>query len=189
MNVPLSLWIPALWIAWAIYWFIAARGVKEVARREPIASRLAHAIPLAIAALLLMPPALPGWLGAPFMDADARGLVLAIALVAGGLALCVWARVVLGGNWSGTVTLKRDHVIVRSGPYRRIRHPIYTGLLLMFLGSALARGNWGGLLAFAIAAAALWRKLLLEERWLGELFGPAYAEYRASSWALVPLIL
>ena len=181
--------IPALWLLWVIYWWIAARGVKAVARREPVASRLAHALPLAVAAVLLAVPSFAAPLGAPVIDVDEPILIVAIGLVAAGLLLCVWARVALGGNWSGTVTLKHGHSIVRSGPYRRIRHPIYTGLLLMFLGTALARGDWRGVLAFVIVFAALWRKLRMEERWLGEHFGAAYAEYRATSWALVPYVL
>ena len=112
-----------------------------------------------------------------------------VGLVVAGLLLCVWARVVLGGNWSGTVTLKRDHEIVRTGPYRWVRHPIYTGLLVMFLGSAFAEGEWRGLIALVLVFAALWRKLKLEERWLGEHFGAAYAAYRECSSALIPFLL
>jgi len=96
---------------------------------------------------------------------------------------------VLGGNWSGSVTLKREHEIIRSGPYRWIRHPIYTGLLLAFVGSALARPEWRGGLAVLIVVVALWRKLRLEERWLAELFGPAYSDYKRHSWALLPFVI
>jgi protein-S-isoprenylcysteine O-methyltransferase Ste14 len=84
------------------------------------------------------------------------------------------------------VTIKRGHTIVRSGPYRRIRHPIYSGLLLAIAGTALARGEWRGPVALLIVVAALARKIRLEERWLGESFGAEYAEYRAMSWALLP---
>ena len=181
--------VPALWLAWAIYWWIAARAVKPVARRESVASRLGHILPLAVAALLLMLPSMPGWPGERFLAPGTAGCLGGVLLLLAGLLLCIWARRVLGGNWSGTVTLKHDHEIVRHGPYRLVRHPIYTGLLLMFLGSALARGEWRGLVAVVIAFAALWRKLRLEERWLGESFGPAYAEYRESTWALIPYVL
>jgi len=93
-----------------------------------------------------------------------------VLIVAAGLGFTVWARIHLGRNWSGTVTLKQGHEFVRSGPYRYVRHPIYTGLLAAFAGSALARGELRGIVAVAIAFAALWRKLKLEERWLGEAF-------------------
>jgi len=101
----------------------------------------------------------------------------------------VWARVHLGGNWSGIVTLKEDHELVRRGPYRWVRHPIYSGLLLAIAGSAVVRGEWRGFLALAIAFAALWRKLKLEERWLGETFGEQYAAYRRRVSALIPFVL
>jgi protein-S-isoprenylcysteine O-methyltransferase Ste14 len=78
---------------------------------------------------------------------------------------------------------------VTSGPYRFVRHPIYTGLLLAFIGSALARGDWRGVLAVAIAFAALWRKLRIEERWMREEFGAAYEEYARRVAALVPFVL
>ena len=101
----------------------------------------------------------------------------------------IWARNVLGRNWSGIVTLKQDHELIRTGPYRYVRHPIYTGLLIAFAGSAIARGEWRGLLALAIAFVALWRKLKLEEQWMIETFGDAYRRYRDEVRALIPFVL
>ena len=83
-----------------------------------------------------------------------------------GLAFSVAGRVWLGDNWSGTVTLKQDHELIRSGPYRWVRHPIYTGLLLAILGSAIALGEWRGLVALALVAVAFLRKVAIEERFL-----------------------
>jgi len=83
--------------------------------------------------------------------------------------------------------VKRDHTLVTTGPYAIVRHPIYTGLLLAFAGTALALGEVRGVLAIAIATASLWRKLRLEERWMGEQFGDAYERYRSRVPALVPL--
>jgi protein-S-isoprenylcysteine O-methyltransferase Ste14 len=98
----------------------------------------------------------------------------------------VWARVYLGGNWSGIVTIKHDHELIASGPYAIVRHPIYTGLLVAFIGSAVARGEWRGVLAVLIAWMALWRKLRLEERWMAERFGQQYEAYCRRVPALVP---
>jgi protein-S-isoprenylcysteine O-methyltransferase Ste14 len=178
--------IPLLWLAWVLYWWVSSKRAKTVRRRESFGSRAAHLGPLAIAAFLLAAPALPFDLRfmPPGPGADWAG----VAIVAFGLGFSVWARVVLGGNWSATVTLKQDHEMVRTGPYRYLRHPIYTGLLLALAGSALALGEWRGVLAVAIAAAALWRKLRLEERWLTEEFGSHYAEYRRATWALIPFV-
>jgi protein-S-isoprenylcysteine O-methyltransferase Ste14 len=180
--------IPALWIAWGLYWWIASRGVKRAARQESFASRAAHLGPLGIAGVLLATPFVPGLLGERWASATETVYMVGAALVAAGLFFTVSARIALGGNWSATVTLKQDHEIVRSGPYRWIRHPIYTGLLLAFLGSAIALGEWRGLLALFIAAAALWRKSRIEERWLEDLFGAAHADYRRSTWALIPFL-
>jgi len=119
-------------------------------------------------------PSLP-WLGA--------------ALTLAGIAFAVWARVVLAGNWSGSVTLKRGHELVVQGPYRWVRHPIYTGLLTALIGTALARGEWRGLIAVAIAAASFWRKLRLEEALMGRQFGETYARYAERVRALVPFLL
>jgi protein-S-isoprenylcysteine O-methyltransferase Ste14 len=109
-----------------------------------------------------------------------------VALVAAGLFFACWARHVLGRNWSGVVTLKDDHELIRTGPYRFVRHPIYTGLLLAFVGCAVARDEWRGVLAVVIAYVSLWRKSLLEERWMIDTFGDAYRRFRSEVPALIP---
>ncbi len=100
----------------------------------------------------------------------------------------VWARLHLGRNWSGTVTIKDGHELITSGPYALVRHPIYTGLLLAMLGSALALGDWRGVAAFALAAGALWRKLRVEESWMQQQFGDAYQAYSQRVAALIPFV-
>jgi protein-S-isoprenylcysteine O-methyltransferase Ste14 len=177
-----------LWAGWALYWIGSARGVKRARRRESLSSRALHVVPLGLAATLLAVPAVPGWLGARWLPPSAGTAALGTSLVGAGLALSVYARRVLGGNWSASVTLKEGHEIIATGPYRMIRHPIYTGLLAAILGTAVARGEWRGVLAFALSFAALWRKLRLEEHWLGEAFGERYADYRRRTWALLPYI-
>ena len=105
-----------------------------------------------------------------------------------GIAFAVWARQYLGRNWSGTVTVKQDHELIRTGPYRLVRHPIYTGLLLAILGTAVAFGEWRGLLAFALLTGSLLLKLRVEERFMSESFPEPYARYRAEVPALIPCI-
>jgi protein-S-isoprenylcysteine O-methyltransferase Ste14 len=95
----------------------------------------------------------------------------------------------LGRHWSGAVTAKVDHELVRSGPYRRIRHPIYTGVIGMYVGNTLVSGRLQGLLAIAMVAMAYARKIRLEERNLKGVFGPAFDDYRRESWALIPGLL
>ena len=192
MNTRLALEyaVPALWVAWLLYWWAASRNVKVTRRKESVASRLGHVVPLGLAVWLLAAPRLPGGLlGGRFLPATLSVYALGLAVLFTGLAFTVWARIWLGRNWSGTVTLKEGHELICSGPYRFVRHPIYTGLLVAFAGSAIARSEWRGLVALAIAFVALWRKLKLEERWLGETFGEAYARYRAEVPALIPFLL
>jgi protein-S-isoprenylcysteine O-methyltransferase Ste14 len=182
---------PGLWIAWFIYWRISAAGVKAVRRRESAASRAAHLLPLAIAGLLLWMPAMTGGgiLFQPFMPHTLVTYWTGTALLALGLAFSVWARVYLGRNWSATVTVKEDHELIRGGPYALVRHPIYSGLLVAFIGSAIARAEWRGVLAVLIVLAALWRKLRLEERFMSETFGDEYRRYREHTAALIPYLL
>lgn len=189
--------VTAIWLIWVVYWMIAARGNKVSQRVESAASRLGHVIPLAVAAWLLFARTLPGCarssgtiLPGFLCDnviAPNRAVYFAgVAVLVAGLAFSVWARHWLGRNWSGVVTLKQDHELVRGGPYRYVRHPIYTGILFGFVGSALARDEWRGVIAVAIAYLALWRKLKLEERWMVERFGDAYREFQAQVPALIP---
>ncbi len=98
----------------------------------------------------------------------------------------MWARRHLGANWSGEITIKVDHRLVRTGPYRKIRHPIYTAMLGMFVGTCIVSGELHAIMGTALCALAYWRKIRLEESNLDEAFGPDYAAYRRESWALLP---
>ena len=179
--------IPLLWLAWLLYWWLGAGRLKAVARRESRLQRTSHGVPLVLAVLLfVLPGHALGALATPFIARSRASYGIGVALVALGLGYAVQARRHLGANWSGTVTLKQGHSLIRSGPYRHVRHPIYTGLLLAFAGSALALAQWRGLLALLLVTGSLWLKLRREERWLLQHFGDDYAEYRKTSWALLP---
>jgi protein-S-isoprenylcysteine O-methyltransferase Ste14 len=189
MNLDGANLIGAMWLVWAVYWFIAARNAKADVRRESFAQRFAHILPLVVAALLLWIPVFPGALGKRFLPATPATFYAGAALVAIGLGLAIHARRVLGRNWSGIVTVKQGHELVREGPYRWVRHPIYTGLLVAFAGSAIARGEWRGIVAVALVFAAFWFKLRREERWMIETFGDRYLGYCDEVRALIPFVL
>ena len=179
-----------LWVSWVVYWWVASRDVKSTVQRESLASRLSHIVPLSFAVLLY------SWhrvriplLAERFLPLSEWSFWIGVFLTAGGLLFTVWARLHLGRNWSGSVTIKQGHELVMSGPYALVRHPIYTGLLLALLGSTLALGDWRGVLAFALAAGALWRKLRVEERWMRQQFGDAYQVYSQRVAALIPFVL
>jgi protein-S-isoprenylcysteine O-methyltransferase Ste14 len=182
--------IPGLWLAWFIYWVLAARGTKETARTESAGSRLMHHAPLLAGAVLLGWPHVlgPGWEGR--FHAHTFGWFLTgLALVIAGLGFAVVARVWLGGNWSGTVTLKKGHELVQSGPYALVRHPIYTGLLAALIGTAIAIDRWRALAGLALLTAGIGYKISVEERFMRDQFGEAYARYRARVKALVPFVV
>ena len=181
---------PAMWLAWAVYWWISARHVKPTERHESVGSKLSHIGPLLLAAILFSVPHMPiSVLGEKFLPPTAWRFAAAAALTAAGLLMAAWARRYLGTNWSSTVTIKEGHELVTTGPYALVRHPIYTGLLLAFVGSAIAGGEWRGVLAVAIAFWALWRKLRIEEQWMHEQFGEAYQAYCRRVSALIPYVL
>jgi protein-S-isoprenylcysteine O-methyltransferase Ste14 len=180
---------PAIWATWASYWWLSARDVKRTERREPVASRLLHLGPMVFAGMMLGSPGcgVPG-LSARVVPLAPWAYWLGVGVTCAGLAFAVWARRHIGRNWSAIVTLKQDHELVTTGPYALVRHPIYTGLLLGFLGWAIAVDRWRGPLAVAIVFVALLRKYRLEERWMRERFGAAYDAYRSRVKALVPFL-
>jgi protein-S-isoprenylcysteine O-methyltransferase Ste14 len=98
-------------------------------------------------------------------------------------------RVTLGRNWSSDVTFKQDHELITRGPYRFVRHPIYTGLILMLLGSALASGSLGPIAGLAFGFFGIWVKLQQEEALMMRHFPSAHSEYKANCKALLPFIL
>jgi protein-S-isoprenylcysteine O-methyltransferase Ste14 len=114
---------------------------------------------------------------------------LAAAVVClAGLVITVWARVVLGRNWSGSITYKENHELVEQGPYRFVRHPIYTGLLLMLLGLAMVRGTADALVGVAIFIVVHIWKLRREEALMTRHFPNSYPAYFARTKALIPFL-
>jgi protein-S-isoprenylcysteine O-methyltransferase Ste14 len=177
-----------MWAGWAAVWVAMARGAKEPVQSESAASRLSHIGPLLITAYLLAAPGPLPLLNGRFVPLAIWPPALGAALGFAGLAFCVWARVTIAANWSSDVQLKRDHELIVAGPYRWVRHPIYTGLIMMFAGTALAVGEWRAALAVAVAAAAFWLKLRREEALMRRQFGEAYARYAARVPALIPFV-
>ena len=181
---------PAVWIVFLLYWQVKAGGTKATARLEPAVSRLLRAITFIAAIVLLSVPNLPSaFLYRPILKQGLAPFWAGAAVTIAGLLFAVWAREHLGKNWSRSVTVKQDHELITSGPYALVRHPIYTGILTGFLGSAIAEGQVRSLIAFVLVSAVLWFKLRLEERWMQETFGDSYAAYSRRVAALVPYVL
>ena len=181
--------ICAAWLAWVVIWVALSRGTKSVVRQESLVSRALHLVPLGVATLLLLSPRVAGPLFDALVLPRAPWMVfLGMALVALGLGFAIWARLVLAGNWSGTVTLKASHELIRRGPYALARHPIYTGLLTALLGTAVVIDAWRGLLAFVIVTVSFLWKMGTEEAFMRAAFGAEYDAYRARTRALLPFI-
>ncbi|MBV9269207.1 MAG: isoprenylcysteine carboxylmethyltransferase family protein [Acidobacteriaceae bacterium] len=105
-----------------------------------------------------------------------------------GIIFDLWARFVLGRNWSGTVTVKQDHELVQSGPYGVVRHPIYSGFLLALAGTVIAQGDVGAFLGLVLATLALRLKSLTEEAFMTQQFGSQYTTYKRTVKALIPFV-
>ena len=184
---------PAVWVAFLVYWQIAwhrIAGTKATTRIEPAASRVLRTIAFLVAiSLFFIPQPLAPWLFLRLLPNPLACFWTGAAITLAGLLFAVWARIILGTNWSRSVTIKQDHELITAGPYRRIRHPIYTGILTGFLGSAVATGQLRGLIAFALVFLALWYKLRLEESWMRSQFGDVYTNYSRRTAALVPWLL
>ena len=179
------LWVSAaLWIAFMAYWSAAAANRSASRSEESARSRALHQNLLNLSLLLLF-LRVPG-LRTRWAPEAAAVIAVGLALHAASFALAVCSRRHLGRNWSGEIAAKVDHQLVRSGPYRWVRHPIYTAMLGMTLGTAMVSGETHALLAFAIMVVAYVRKIPLEEAQLREVFGSAYEDYRKSSRAVIP---
>lgn len=173
-----------LWLAFSLYWEFEAKNSAPAAVSESRASRYLHLL-LVNAAQLLLFLEVRG-LGGRYLPASTILFSIGLTIEALGAALAVWARRCLGRNWSGRIAINVEHKLVRNGPYRLVRHPIYTGLLGMYLGTALVSGEMHALIGVALAVLAYLRKVRLEEANLLRGFGAEYAEYSGGTWALIP---
>src|SRR5712664_3234090 len=180
-------WINALWMLFGLYWIVSAFKLKKTKRHESWSQRFRYVLPLLAAFYLLSrPEAHYGWLGARFVPASDAAAWIGVALTAAGVAVAFWARWHLGANWSGVVTLKEGHELIRTGPYRAIRHPIYTGILLGLLGTAVAMGEVRGLLAVTIAWLSFYLKARREESFLTQEFGEKFEAHAKQTGMFLP---
>ena len=176
-----------LWLIFGLYWGIAGLNSALTKTSESWVSTYFHQFLLCAAFLLLIlpVPGLNGW----FLPPRLHFVVAAGAIVqAGFVLLAVWARRHLGRNWSAEVRIAVDHELVRTGPYWFLRHPIYTAMLGMFLGTAIASSQYHALIGLALLVIAYLRKTRLEDQILAQTFGADYDAYRRHTWALVPLL-
>jgi protein-S-isoprenylcysteine O-methyltransferase Ste14 len=180
---------PALWIFFLVYWQIKAIHTKTTQRLEPAASRILRVFIFLIVIALLLTTRIPlRWLYFQLWPDGLWPFWLGAAVATAGLLFAVWARVHLGRNWSRSVTIKQGHELITTGPYAVIRHPIYTGILTGFLGTAIALSQVRGVIAFALILLVFWIKIRMEEQWMRSQFGETYANYAQQTAVLVPYL-
>jgi protein-S-isoprenylcysteine O-methyltransferase Ste14 len=176
-----------LWLLFQVYWSASSRNSAPTKSSESRGSTAFHQIVINVAYLLLFWPApgLKGWFLPPGLP---HLVALGTMIEAAFILLAVWARRHLGRNWSAAVRIGEGHELVRTGPYRLLRHPIYTAVLGMCVGTAIASSQYHALLAVAMVLVAYIRKSRLEEQILRKTFDAEYDAYRRHTWALVPLL-
>ncbi len=170
------------WAMFIIYWIVASFRVKRTVEKQAgwwriqillIASAIAFS-------LINLGPILWPYALTIGIFADIVTLI--------GLIIILWARIVLGGNWSTSTVLKENHELIQSGPYRYVRHPIYSGLMILVLGVAIFYGRAIGFVALAISFIAAWLRAREEEKLLTGHFPEEYPNYKARVKAFIPFV-
>jgi protein-S-isoprenylcysteine O-methyltransferase Ste14 len=192
MDEKIQMAMNVLWITLLLFWFISGISAKKSSFKESVLKQFVfYWLPLIMAFYLLGPDERFGnsLVTGSFIDRSNLTGLSGLAFCLLGLIIACWARYLLGNNWSVSVQKKDNHELIIKGAYKLVRHPIYTGLLLMFLGNAIIVGTWRGLLAVLILFISFWFKSRKEEKWLIEIFGSEYLGYMTRSKALIPWVI
>jgi protein-S-isoprenylcysteine O-methyltransferase Ste14 len=174
-----------LWFVFILYWIISAIGVKKNIRTKDW-QRGAGIRILSVIAIIILLQVSSFWRFFQY-QLNYNIQIVGVIFCALGIVFAIWVRRHLGRNWSGTPTMKEGHELITSGPYRFVRHPIYTGMLVALFGSALAGGLvW--LVILVIFCVNFLYRIPVEERYMMELFPNQYPEYRTKTKALIPFV-
>jgi protein-S-isoprenylcysteine O-methyltransferase Ste14 len=176
-----------LWVGLLVVWVVGLFWTKRTQERAATAPRILYGLIVLAAFWLMFGGKVPeGWLQTRlFLRTEFTDWV-GVALTAFGCAFAIWARIFIGANWSGSVQVKVGHELMRGGPYRFVRHPIYTGLLVAMLGTGMVRDRVMSLVGFVLLVAGFWVKSRMEEEFMRKTFGAEYEEYRRRTGGLLP---
>src|ERR1700732_1345263 len=130
-----------------------------------------------------------GWLRVRFISASVAVDILSVCVTAAGVGFAIWARRHLGENWSAVVSIRSEHELIGTGPYRFVRHPIYTGMLLALVGTVLVLGEVRGLMGLGIAVGSFYLKARKEDGWLGREFGKKFEAHAKQTGMFLPTIV
>lgn len=175
------------WIVFCVYWAVGALKTRRTVSTEPFVARARHLL-LEITGFALLFGGFMGIgvLGERVFHRTYATLVAGVALTWIGIALALWARWHLGQYWSGRITLKEGHKLIRTGPYAHFRHPIYSGIILAAIGVALAADEWRCVAGVVTIVLAYWVKGRKEESVLAGQFGEEFNEHRRHTGFLIP---
>lgn len=190
MDNIFGLFIIVCWAIFLVYWTVAAFSVKRTTEGKGW-RRWGWRFPIFAAVLLfvlLNRGAFSGYAGSVLWRRTLAVGAVADLITLAGLVVLLWARRTLGGNWSFDVVVKENHELIERGPYAYVRHPIYSGFLLMTLGTAVFSGLAGAFVIFAIVFLGFWFKSRQEERLLIKHFPEAYPRYKKRVRAFIPFI-
>lgn len=178
-----------LWLGLFTYWFINARKVKAAVQVQSKVSRYIYLSFLILGFALVYCRAF-GWgvLGEQIFPANQLTGIIGVIVCLGGISFAIWARKTLGNNWSGEVTLKQEHELIQTGPYRFVRHPIYTGFETALMGAIITVGQLKGLLGLSIIFVNHYFKTRMEEEIMYKQFPVQYPAYAKRVKRLIPFI-
>lgn len=178
----LELVFAVVWAAFWLYWLLAAFSTKK--GHVPWSRELRIRAAIVVLVILLVRL---GVFRGHGLNTDPERAGLGLVFLALGLGFAVWARVHIGRNWGTPMTQKDEPELVTSGPYNLVRHPIYSGILLAGVGTALAL-SWMWLIAVILAAIYFIYSASVEERYMAARFPDAYPAYKRSTKMLVPFV-
>lgn len=184
IPAALILVLAIAWTAFGLYWGAPSKGPQS---GEFKWYRLLRLVILAsVFALLFWKATAIGFLGRRFVPYIlGLGWIGFVAAVLG-MLVASWSRIALGRYWSDKVIVQTEHQLIRNGPYSRMRHPLYSGVLLAVLGTAVVLGEIRGLLSFVILLVNYTIKAKREERILAERFGTEFRAHVAHTGFLLP---
>jgi protein-S-isoprenylcysteine O-methyltransferase Ste14 len=175
------------WIVFLTYWLIRAFKTRPTRQEESFASRyLVIVVEIIGYAFVFNRWAGFGFLGDRFVPQTRAGAMLGVVFTWLGIGLAIWARNHLAEYWSARVTIKEDHRLIRTGPYARLRHPIYTGLILATIGSTLVIDRWRCVLGTCLVVLGFCVKAMKEESMLSQQFGDAFRDHQKHTGFLIP---
>lgn len=180
-------------MVFAVYWVVSASKVKRTVERQ---ANWWWRVPLLAAMVIVYVLAkyggtLSGYVVTVLWPSGYTKLTVGIIsdiIAMSGLAVAIWSRITLSGNWDSGATIKEDHELIKRGPYSSVRHPIYSGILLMFLGTMIWYGRVAGLIFFVGCFIGYWMKAVNEEVLIMQHFPNEYPEYKKRVKALIPFV-